>query len=720
MAYGETTHAGVRNLSMGPGSNAPPPNPNRDTVGIPSPTQREGNQGMLRVISNGEMQNAEKAEEDRIRDEAAQAQQYKEQGVAGYIRKQFFEFRSDRETRGISDRLVESLRAYRGEYTPSKLTSINQFGGSQVYARLTTVKCRGATAMLRDIYLAGERPWFIEPTPDPTLPEDVTKSVIELVTMEVQKMQSAGEQIDHNTVTDRIKQLTASAKKSALKQAKKSAAESTLYLDDILTEGMFYQALDDFLHNLSVFPYAFMKGPVVKMSTDVKWENGKAVIKNLPKMYWTTPSPFDIYWSSQTDYFENCNVIEHLRLSRVDLNNLLGIPGYDDKAIRAALDEYGQGGLSDWLDYTDTEKAHLELRMDPHINRSEQIDTLEYHGYVQGKMLLDYGFSKEEVPDAEKDYFCNAWLVGYHMIKLQIDPNPRKRHPYYKSSFEKIPGAIVGYGVPEIMSDVQDVANASLRALVNNLSIASGPQVVINDDRVSPNTNSDDLYPWKRWHTLTDPMGSSEPAINFYQPDSRSQELMQVYQAMNTMADDISAIPRYMAGSASGQGGAGRTASGLSMLMQNAGKMLQGVAANIDMDIFTPLLQRLYDTVLLTDEQGRLDGDENIKVRGVVFANQKETERARLLEFMQLTGNPIDTEIIGLEGRAELLREVGDRIGLDALSIVPDEEAMATKQQQAQAMMMQQAQQAPQPGSGEAGPEEGMRADQRGPGGQAV
>ena len=106
---------------------------------------------------------------------------------------------------------------------------------------------------------------------------------------------------------------------------------------------------------------------------------------------------------------------------------------------------------------------------------------------------------------------------------------------------------------------------------------------------------------------------------------------------MSILADEISAIPRYMTGSAGGQGPEGRTASGLSMLMENAGKIMQSVAANIDADIFTPLLQRLYDTVLLTDESGRLQGDENIRVRGVTFANKRETERARILEFLQLT-----------------------------------------------------------------------------------
>lgn len=717
MPSGITTQADVRNLSLGGGNPARPPR-DSNTVGIPSPVKDDsGTRGMLRVISNGEMQNAEMAEQEMIRAEAQQADEYKKQGIAGHIRTQFFQFRSDRETRGISDRLVESLRAYRGEYTPQKIASINQFGGSQVYAKLTQVKCRGATSMLRDIYLAGDRPWFIEPTPDPVLPEDVTKSVLELVTAEVQKLQDAGQPVDHNTVTDRIKQLTGSAQKAALKEAKKDADKATRYLDDMLVEGHFYDKLTEFLHNIAIFPFAFMKGPVVRMATDVKWEDGKAVVKDIPKMYWTAPSPFDIYWSSQVDYFENSPIIEHLRLQRSDLNNLLGIPGYDDDAIRMALDEYGQGGLSDWLDYTDTEKAHLELRQDPHINHSDEIDTLEFHGNIQGKMLLDYGYNEDEIPDPEKDYFCTAWLVGYHIIKVQIDPNPRKRHPYFKSSFEKIPGAIVGNGVPEIMSDVQDVANATLRALVNNLSIASGPQVVINDDRVSPNTNSDDLYPWKRWHTLTDPFGSSEPAITFFQPDSRSAELLNVYGQMSILADEISAIPRYMTGSAGGQGPEGRTASGLSMLMENAGKIMQSVAANIDADIFTPLLQRLYDTVLLTDESGRLQGDENIRVRGVTFANKRETERARILEFLQLTANPMDAQIVGMEGRAELLRETADRIGLDYASIVPDADAMAGKAAQQPPAGTQQE----KPGSGESGAvDEGMKGAQRGPGGQAV
>jgi hypothetical protein len=706
-----TTRANPRNLSVGNGSSALP-------VGH-SAQARMGDQGLLRVVGNGELNEMEEAAALAGQEDDSWEQMQREQGVAAHIRDKFYDFKTRRETENISNRLVECLRAYRGEYRPEKLNEIQKFGGSEVYSRLSALKCRGATAMLRDIYLAGERPWFVEPTPHPTLPEDITQSVFELVNLEMQGLQQAGQPVDEQMMKERIEQLTKAAQKAGLKQAKEAADEATNYLDDMLVEGGFYDSFVEFLHNLTVFPFAFMKGPVVKMATDVRWENGEAVVKDVPKMYWVTPSPFDVYWQSGARRFLDSDVIEHIRLSRADLNSLIGIPGYDEDAIRSVLQQFGDGGLSDWLDYTDTERAHLESREDPHHNFSDLIDTLEFHGKIQGHMLLDYGFGEDEVPDPDLDYFCTAWLIDHYIIKLQLDPNPRKRHPYYMTSFEKIPGSIVGHGIPEILDDIQDVANATLRSLVNNLSIASGPQVVINDDRVAPTSDSDELYPWKRWHTLNDPMGSAEPAVNFYQPSSNSQELLQVYQQMTVIADEISSIPRYMTGSAAGQQGAGRTSSGLSMLMQNAGKVLQSVAANIDADIFSPLLQKLYDTVLLTDESGKVKGDESIRVRGVVFANQRETERARMLEFLQLSANPIDSQIIGPEGRANLLREVADRLGLDHVSIVPDEsEVQAKIQQQAMAQMV--AGQMPQPGSGEEGPQEGLKAQAYGPSGQTT
>ena len=338
----------------------------------------------------------------------------------------------------------------------------------------------------------------------------------------------------------------------------------------------------------------------------------------------------------------------------------------------------------------------MEKREDPARNQQGIIDGLEFHGTAPGQLLLDFGLPEEEIPDAALNYSVAVWVVGEYVIKAQINPNPRKRHPYYISSFEKVPGSLYGNAVPDTIGDVQEVANACLRSLVNNMSISSGPQVVVNEDRLSP-TCDDKLYPWKRWRITNDPLATStsEKPVDFFQPPSNAQELLSVYAAMQNIADETSGIPRYLTGSEK-VGGAASTASGLSMLMGNASKVLQSVAASIDRDVLEPLLQDLYLMVMLTDETRLLQGDEKIVVRGVNIAMAKDAERMRRLEFLQLTANPIDMQIIGETGRAEVLRSISEDLGMDGSTIVPSPEELEQRMaQQAQAAAAMQGQGAP-------------------------
>src|SRR4029077_3387293 len=263
-----------------------------------------------------------------------------------------------------------------------------------------------------------------------------------------------------------------------------------------------------------------------------------------------------------------------------------------------------------------------------------------------------------------RDYRVDAYVIGSHIIKANLSPSPRQRHTYFITSFEKVPGTPIGNGLTDMIADLQDVANATLRSLVNNVSIASGPQVVVNDDRARPEENTDDLYPWKRWHVSNDPVGNnSKPPVEFYQPQSNAQDLLTVFKAFVDLSDDVSAIPKYIGGQPGG--GAGRTASGLAMLMGNASKILQTVASNVDRDILELALQQLADLVLLTDTTGLLTGEEDISVQGVSVAVQRETLRQRQLEFLQHTNNPTDFGIMGVKGRGSVLRSVSQTIGLD-------------------------------------------------------
>jgi len=385
------------------------------------------------------------------------------------------------------------------------------------------------------------------------------------------------------------------------------------------------------------------------------------------------------------------------------------------------LERFSENGFHDWWDTIDTERAELEDRERWSRTATTLIDCAEFTGYVSGKLLREWGMDPKRVPDPYEEYFVTAWMIDRFVIKAQINPSISQRAPYYITSFEKIPGGLMGYGVVDLLEDVQQICNAAARSLVNNLSIASGPQVVINDAVLAPGEN-DSLFPWKRWHVDYDPaLGSAaRPPIDFYQPQSNSQELLTVYEKWSLMGDEISAIPRYMTGSEK-VGGAGRTASGLAMLMGNASKTLQNVAASIDRDVVGPILQELFNIIMLT-QPGMFRGDELIVVKGVNHAVKREQDRMRQLEFLQLTANPIDMQILGVPGRANVLRSVAENLGLEHERTIPeDEEIQAQMQAAQQAAQAQAAGQAPGPEEGRAGPEavrEEVEGDFTGPTGR--
>lgn len=651
--------------------------------------------GVLRVVPPAQHEAALQAQykaKAQAEDAAKQSLQPDMSSFASYIRGQFSIMQNHRQSgSGWATRLLKALRAFNGEYDPAQLTEIKKFGGSEIYARMIAMKCRGASSLLRDVYLTSDRPWGISPPADPDIPPEVIVSLQKLVMGEVQSLVQGGMPIQPEMIRDRVNQLMAAAKQAEKKNAAKRARIAEDKIEEILEVGGFYKSFAEFLVDLPLFPFACLKGPVVRIVPTVDYSGGRAQVTQKARLFWQRVSPFDMYWSPGVSDIEDATVIERTRVTRADLNDLLDLPGYDTEAIRGVLDDYGRGGLFDNWDSTDSERAVAENRESPHMNQTGIINCLEFNGSVQGRMLLDNGFNEADIPDPLREYMVQAWLIGRYVIKVQLSPSPRKRHPYFITSFEKVPGTPVGNGLPDILEDVGDVANATLRALVNNLSISSGPQVVVNMDRIHHQEDPNTMFPWKRWLVTGDPLSNSSSLkpVDFFQPVSNSQELMGVYNAFQNIADDLSAIPKYMAGSGV-SGGAGRTAAGLAMLMGNASKILQTVAANVDRDVMHPLLDNLYDMLMLTDTTGVLKGDENIDVMGVKVALQRETQRARQLEFLQITANPLDASILGPKGRAKILRSVSETIGIPGDGLVPDDEELAAQQAQQQVEQVKQ------------------------------
>jgi hypothetical protein len=361
------------------------------------------------------------------------------------------------------------------------------------------------------------------------------------------------------------------------------------------------------------------------------------------------------------------------------------------------------------------QKNEEERKYYSYMRPTTEFDALEFWGKVSGKMLREWGLSEEDVPDDAREYDANVWMVGNIVIKAVLNYDPLGEKPYAKTSFIKCPGAFWGKGIPEIIEDLQGVCNAAARALVNNMGISSGPQVEVNVERLPPNEDITQLAPWKIWQTINDPVGSSAPAIRFTQPDSRASELMAVYEKFSRLADDNSGIPAYVYGDLNVQG-AGRTSSGLSMLMGAAGKGIRQVVMHIDTDVVKPIVMRQFVYNMRYDEDESIKGDVEVIAKGAINLAVKETVNIRRIEFLNATANPVDLEILGKEGRASILREVAKGLQMPVEEVVPSREKSDYQgriQSRATAAAAQQQAQAPAPGgeNPDGSPKGGMEAN---------
>lgn len=619
-------------------------------------------------------------------------------GLAGHVRSCWQTARAAK-MRTVEPRLLQAVRQRRGEYDPDVLQEIKKTGGSEIYMLLTSNKCRAASSWLRDVLLGvrNEKPWSIAPTPIPDLPEDVKQQAIDEATMEAQQLMMGGLPLTQADVFDIAKRVKTKTLALVREEAIATAERMELKMEDQLLEGGFNTAFSEFLDDIVTFPAAILKGPVVRKRKHLSWgfdATGGRTMEPTDQLSleWERVDPFMVYPSPGSADVDDGFFIERHKLKRRDLTAMRGVEGYSTEKIDSVLREYGKGGLRDWLTI-DTQKAEAEGRDTATImqNPDGEIDALQFWGSVQGKHLVDWGLPEADVEDPLADYPCEVWLIGEYVIKAMVNPDPLGRIPYYKCSFEEIPGAFWGNAIPDLVRDAQSVCNAAARAIVNNMGISSGPQVVVNVDRLPAGEDLTNMYPWKVWQVQSDPLGATDKAIGFETPPSIAGELMQIYERFSVLADEYSGIPRYMTGDSPG-GGAGRTASGMSMLMQNAGKTIKQVISQIDSNILKPLVERLYFYNMRYDPDTDLKGDVKIIAQGANALVVKDAAQVRRNEFLQLALNsPVVQQIVGMEGIAHLLREGAKVLDMDTEKIVPSEETVRFKSMQQQAMMAQQA-----------------------------
>lgn len=641
---------------------------------------------LMRVLSNQDIE--EDAKRNRERAEALQNQP-EILSLASYVMKHWDA--AKRNKYQIDERLLKCLRQRKGLYDPQDLAAIKKFGGSQIYMMLTNAKSRAIESMVRDVMLpAGDKPWSIDPTPDPKLPENAMAKIQEQVAQEASMIIDyfGADKITPESLDERMEELRKAHEQEIRAIAVAEADRIENRIEDHFQEGEFYVELSRFIKDFATYPAAFMKGPVIRRKKLLVWEGEpkRPTVKWQFKRVWRRVSPFDIYIAPGAKGLQDGYLIERARFRNTELVKMKGVPGFNSDAINEVLYENDQGSLKDWL-WTDQERANLEGRPNEMDDPDEMVEAIEYHGDIPGHLLIEWGVDKKKIPNPANPVPAVCILVGRWVIMARINEDPYGQKPYYSASFDSSNDSIWGEAPPEIMEDTQRACNAFARAIINNAAITSGPQVEVERDRLDPGENPQRIYPWKLWFTKSDPLGKNREAIRFYQPQTIIDALMKAYDYFFAQAGEQLGIPAYEQGLGGVAEGAGKTAHGLSMLMNAASKIIKDAILDIDNKVIKPVVYNTWIHTVLYDEDIEYKGDINIIARASEYLIVQDMLQARRQEFLGMTNNDLDMQIIGIEGRARVLREIAKGLKLSE-NPVPNDQDLAARLEQS--MMQQQ------------------------------
>jgi hypothetical protein len=605
----------------------------------------------------------------------------------------------------VIERLLKCERQRRGEYEPKLRAQIAETGGQEIFMMLTDIKCRAADSWIKDVMQnSSESTWTLDNTAEPDIPPELRAEVTQTVIQEAAQVAAMGIEPDPEAMSLREQQVHDETMARIVQVAKERCTKMTTRIRDKLQEGGWKKAQSELIYDFTTYPAVFIKGPILRRKKVQKWgPNFQPVVEEVISIQVDRISPWDIFPSPGAVSIQDGYLIHRHRLSRKAVRQMMGMAGADKRAIESVLETY-KLGLKTTLN-GDMEHDLLNGR-NASFGADGLIEALEFWGPASGMMLREWGMAtvNGKPIDEMDEYQINAWKIGGYVVRCQLNPNPLDERPYSKACFEDIPGAFWGKALPELMEDVQTICNASARALAMNMGIASGPQVEVQIDRLPRGASVTNQYPWKVWQTTSDRSGAGHPAIRYFQPSMNAAELLGVYTHFAKIADEVTGVPNYIYGSTN-VSGAGRTASGLSMLMENAAKGIKHAILNLD-SATGEVITRIYNHLMMYDPDQSIKGDMQVVAAGAIGAMIREQQALARKEFMEDTLNPVDAQIIGVEGRAHMLRERAKGIWTDVNKVVPSEDKLRAQQaaQQAAAMQQQAMQPPPQEGQGQHGP----------------
>lgn len=604
--------------------------------------------------------------------------------LAGIINNRFDTAKSERTAQ--EQVWIEAMQNFNGEYGSSFKA---REGGSSVFVNITQMKTMAAYARVMAVMMGPSGfPWNIKPTPHPAL---AFLGVEEKDAIETPELDPAlrGEIEDARRACDGMKNR----------------------ISDDLVESFWEEKFSRGALDLVSLGTMCFKGPFAAPPKPKKWilkdveENqsmadkikGFLGIRQVEKKYVLSHDPMDEYrgtidWLSPFELYtdpgaylvEECMYVVHRHVfSKAQVVELARGKGFNIDEIEAALTNHPDGNWASesWEGFIDTINRRSQSG-----HKSQRYTVLEFWGYLGSRELAMAGAPVKDEGD-NKLYLCNAWVIGSQCIKVAISGNQSQRIPYFIVPYEKVPHKIWGRGNPEKMADPQAIINASSRAMVENMGMAAGPQLIYDVNRIAPGTKVEQIVPWGIWPTKNIE-GINTPAIQFVKIDPILGELKLIQDIFRNFVNEVTSIPDMASGINSEHN---RTLGGMSMLFGAADSYTRTVIFNIDNYLTKPMIRALYDWEMQYAPDPSIKGDMKVNASGVQGMLAKELTSQRMAELLQSVGQiPGGADYLNMP---EIMREIFRSLDVSNEAVVLTEQEVAKKRsEQQQSSVQQQAQ----------------------------
>jgi hypothetical protein len=605
------------------------------------------------------------------------------------------------------ERWLRAYRNYRGLYGSD--VQFTEAEKSRVFIKVTKTKTLAAYGQIIDVLFAGTKfPITIEPT---ELPEGVVADV-SFDPKEPEQLRSetslespygfTGDGKDlpagatAQTLQDKLGPLTEKLQDiDNLKEgvgktptaitfspAMIAAKQMQKKIQDQLEESSASKHLRSTAFEMALFGTGVMKGPFAADKEYPNWDDEgeyNPIFKTVPQLnhvsVWNFfPDP-DASNMDEAQY-----VIERHKMSRTQLRALKKRPFFRSKVIDEAI----QAGENYVRKYWEDDLA--DYSPDNGIDRFE---VLEYWGMCDTELLVENDI---DIPNELKEFDelqTNIWICNGKLLRMVLNPFKPAKIPYMAAPYELNPYSFFGVGIAENMDDTQTLMNGFMRMSVDNAVLSGNLLIEVDETNLVPGQDLS-VYPGKVFRRQGGAPGQAIFGTKF---PNVSQENLQLFDKARQLADESTGLPSFAHGQ-TGVSGVGRTASGISMLMNAASGSIKTVIKNVDDYLLKPLGEGFFRFNMQFDFDKSIKGDLEVKARGTESLMANEVRSQRLMQFLQVASSQPLAPFAKFQ---YIIREIATSMGLDPDKVTNNMNEAAVQAEIMKGMQAEQPQQGQPP-----------------------